>query len=291
MKTIIVPTDFSKQAGYALDFASDIAAKMGSTITLLHVVEYSKKKTIFLEDSSLSTMASLPGTSDDNAVFFIELYRKRKLQIADVVNDPKYSGVDIKPKIVLGTPYHAIEEEITMQDADMIVMGTTGVSDWEESLIGSTAEKVVRHASCPVLTLCGPLQLGDIQNIVFASDFHEATPGYVPVIEELQRVFKARIKFLYINCPNHFKNEKEIRNLIQSFAKHNGFDNYDIHIYSHRHREEGIVEFTQDSKMDMIMMATHGRSGLSRLFDHSVAEDVVNFSRKPVVTFNMHHLK
>ncbi len=291
MKTIIVPTDFSKQAGYALDFASEVAAKMGSTITLLHVVEYSKKKTIFLEDSSLSTMASLPGSSDENALFFIELYRKKKLQIADVVNDPKYSGVDIEPKIVLGTPYHAIEEEITMQDADMIVMGTTGVSDWEESLIGSTAEKVVRHAGCPVLTLREPLYLGSVPNIVFASDFHELTPGYVPIIEEMQRVFKARIKFLYINSPNHFKNEKEIRNLIESFAKHNGFDNYDIHIYSHRHREEGIVEFTQDSKMDMIMMATHGRSGLSRLFEHSVAEDVVNFSRKPVMTFNMNHLK
>lgn len=291
MKTIIVPTDFSKQAGYALDFASEIASKMGSTITLLHVVEYSKKKTIFLEDSSLSTMASLPGSSDENALYFIELYRKRKIQIADVANDPKYSGVDIKPKIVLGTPYHAIEEEITAIDANMIIMGTTGVSDWEESLIGSTAEKVVRHASCPVLTLSEPLQLDGVKNIVLASDFQVKTPGYVPIVEELQRVFKAKIKLLYINSPNHFKNEKEIKEHIRSFAKHNGFDNYDIQIYSHIHREEGIVEFAQDNMMDMIMMATHGRAGLSRLFEHSVAEDVVNFSSKPVITFNLHHLK
>lgn len=291
MKNIIVPTDFSKQAGYALDFASEIAMREGTAITLLHVVEYSKKETVFLEDSSLTTMATLPEETDEEDIFFLELYKKRKFQIEEVLNDPKYIGVDIKPKIVLGTPYHAIAEEITNIDADLIIMGTTGISDWEESLIGSTAEKVVRNAACPVLTLRQPLRLEDVNDIVYASDFHLLSGSHVPIIEEMQRFFSARMHFLYINSPNYFKNEKEIRETILSFAKHNGFDNYEIHIYAHRHRDEGIIEFSKDNNMDVVMMATHGRTGLSRLFEHSIAEDVVNYSQKPVVTFNLHHLK
>ncbi len=291
MKTIIVPTDFSKQAGYALDFASEVAVREGTAITLLHVVEYSKKETVFLEDSSLTTMATLPAETDEEDIFYIELYKKRKREMEELINDPKYNGVDLKPKIVLGTPYHAIGEEIAAIDADLIVMGTTGISDWEESLIGSTAERVVRNASCPVLTLRDPLHVNNVKNIVYASDFHKLSGSHIPIIEEMQRFFGAKIHFLYINSPNYFKNEKEIRDTISSFAKHNGFDDYEIHIYSHRHREEGIIEFAEDHRMDMIMMATHGRSGLSRLFEHSIAEEVVNYSKKPVVTFNLHFLK
>jgi nucleotide-binding universal stress UspA family protein len=72
------------------------------------------------------------------------------------------------------------------------------------------------------------------------------------------------------------------------FAKKNELDDHKIHVYSHQNEEEGIVWFTEDFKMDMVMMATYGRTGFSRLFEHSIAEDVVNFSKKPVVTFNIH---
>ena len=56
------------------------------------------------------------------------------------------------------------------------------------------------------------------------------------------------------------------------------------------YEEEGIVWFAEDYKMDMVMMATSGRTGFSRIFEHSIAEDVVNFSKKPVVTFNLNQI-
>jgi len=153
MKKIIVPTDFSQQATYALDLASEIAGKTGAKIVLMHVIEYAKKQTTFLGSTALSTMGSLSTGIEMDDVYFIQLFKKRKSQMAEVLSDPAYANVEIADKILLGTPYHAIEEEITESDADFIIMGTTGVNDWEESMIGSTAEKVVRHASCPVLTL------------------------------------------------------------------------------------------------------------------------------------------
>lgn len=289
MKKIIVPTDFSEQAQNALDLASEIASKTGAKIVLMHVIEYAKKQTVFLGSTGLSTMGTISTGIEMDDIYFIQLFKKRKGQLAETLNDPSYADIDITDKIMMGTPYHAIEEEITESDADFIIMGTTGVNDWEESLIGSTAEKVVRYASCPVLTLRKKVKLHDIEKISFASDFKELNPAYINMVKSIQQLFNAELHLVYVNTPNHFRNEREIIRNLKNYVKENELENYKIHAYSHQHEEEGIVWFTEDFKMDMVMMATYGRTGFFRLFDHSIAEDVVNFSKKPVVTFNLHH--
>ncbi len=289
MKKIIVPTDFSGQAKYALDLAIEIASKTGAKIVLMHVIEYAKKQTTFLGSTGLSTTGTISTGIEMDDIYFIQLFKKRKGQLAKILSNPAYANIDITDKIMLGTPYHAIEEEITESDADFIIMGTTGVNDWEESLIGSTAEKVVRHASCPVLTLRKKVKLQNIERISFASNFKILKPAYINMIKSIQKLFEAELHLVFVNTPSHFKNEREIMANLKSFVKENEMDNYKIHVYSHQHEEEGIVWFTEDFKMDMVMMATYGRTGFSRLFEHSIAEDVVNFSKKPVVTFNLHH--
>ena len=290
MKKIIVPIDFSEQAIYALDLASEIAGKTGAKIVLMHVIEYAKKQTTFLGSTSLTTMGSLSTGIEMDDIYFIQLFKRRKAQLAEILSDPSYANIDIIDKIMLGTPYHAIEEEITESDADFIIMGTTGVDDWEESLIGSTAEKVVRHASCPVLTLRKKVKLNDIEKIVFASDFKKPKPDYMRIVKIIQKLFEAELHMVFVNTPGQFKNERDVIKNLTKFAKDNNLDDHKIHVYSHKNEEEGIVWFTEDFKMDMVMMATYGRSGFSRLFEHSIAEDVVNFSKKPVVTFNLNQL-
>jgi nucleotide-binding universal stress UspA family protein len=211
--------------------------------------------------------------------------------MAEVMSDERFANVRINDKIMMGTPYHAIEDEIAETEADLIVMGTTGVSDWEESLIGSTAEKVVRHASCPVLTLRHPVHVDQVNKIVYASDFKDDDMPVIEVIKSIQSLFDAELHLLYINTPGSFKNEREALAGLSQFADHHQLDNHFMHIYNHQNEEEGIVYFTEDHKMDMIMMTTSGRTGIFRLFEHSIAEDVVNFSKKPVATFNVNKYK
>ncbi|NJN27735.1 MAG: universal stress protein [Cyclobacteriaceae bacterium] len=290
MQKIIVPTDFSEQASHALNFAREIASQTGAKIVLMHVLEYAKKQTTFLGSSTLSTMGTLGTGVEMDDIYFIQLFKRRKEQMAEVLSDPLFANIDITDKILMGTPYHAIEEEITESDADFIIMGTTGVNDWAESLIGSTAEKVVRHASCPVLTLRKEVHLADISKIAFASDFKELNPPYMTMVKNIRKLFDAELHLVYINTPGHFKNEREINKNLNAFAAANQLDDHKTHIYSHEHEEEGIVCFAEDQKMNMVMMATTGRSGFSRLFEHSIAEDVVNFSKKPVVTFNLNYI-
>ncbi len=290
MKKIIVPTDFSEQATNALSLACEMAQTIKAKIVLIHVIEHSKKQTTFMGSSALNTTASMSTGVAMDDIYFIELFKKRKKQMAEVLADPAFQGVEIIDKIMLGTPYHAIEEEITESEADFIIMGTTGVSNWEESLIGSTAEKVVRHAGCPVLTLRKKVKMSGIKKIAFASDFREEKPAYLRLVKKICELFNAELHLVYVNTPSHFKNERDIDRNLKSFAIANDLLNFKTHVYSHLHEEEGIVWFAEDHKMDMVMLATSGRTGFSRLFEHSIAEDVVNFSKKPVLTFNLHQM-
>jgi nucleotide-binding universal stress UspA family protein len=291
MKKIVVPTDFSEQAGNALDFAYEIARKSDAKITLLHVIEHAAHRATFMGSTSLSATVDISTGVEMDDIYYIELFKRRKQQMAEVLSDPKFEKMDIDDKIMLGTPYDAIEDEITETEADLIVMGTAGVSNWEESLIGSVAEKVVRHASCPVFTLRYPVSLENIHRIAFASDLKDKDAPYLDLVKQLQDFFSAEMNFVYINTPSDFKNERDIKSTMKSVAEAHDFKYFKMHVYSNKSEEEGIVQFSEDYKMDMIMMATYGRTGLSRIFDHSIAEDVVNFSKRPVLTFNLHKLR
>ncbi len=289
MKKIIVPTDFSNQATFALDLAYEIAKKEGAEITLVHVIEIPKKNTAFL-GSSIDTEATLEGEDPMERVFYLKLIEKREEQFVEILDNPKYKGVTIKEKLVRGTPYEKIGELLTDVKADLIIMGTTGADSWEENLIGSTAEKVVRHSKCPVLTLRNRFHVKDIKRIVLASDFKDDLETYKSVPRTLKNFFNAELHLVYVNTPGHFMNEREIMKQMDEFTEDNKLGKIERHIYCHNNAGEGILNFAEDYKMDLIMMTTSGeRSGIFRLFNHSIAEEIVNHSKKhPVVTLNIH---
>lgn len=289
MKKIIVPTDFSDQATYALNLACELAAKEDVEITLVHVVEIPKANAAFLGNSSINTEATLGGDDPTEHIFILKLLEKRKQQFDELLNSPEYSKFNIQGRLLQGTPYQEIGEVISQVQADLIIMGTTGVSSWAESVIGSTAEKVVRHSVCPVLTLREPVQVDAINNIALASDFKDDFGKYNNLPGKLKELFNANLHLTYINTPGHFLNEREVMVRIGDFIESKKLKDVKKHVYSHQNAVEGIIAFAEDYNIDLVVMATSGeRSGIYKLFDHSIAEAVVNHSAKPIVTFNLH---
>ncbi len=289
MKKIVVPTDFSNQATFALDLACEMAKKEETEITLVHVVEIPKQSTSFLGGASVDTEATLSGEDPMEKIYIMKLIERREEQFAALLEDPKYKDANIVDKLVKGTPYQEIGEIISELNADLIIMGTTGADSWEESLIGTTAEKVVRYSTCPVFTLRNRVHVKDINHIVFASDFKDDLAGFKHVPMMLKNFFDADLHLLYVNTPGHFSNERDILKQMDDFTAGNDLGSIERHIYSHKNPGEGILFFAQDHKMDLIMMSTSGeRSTFMKLFDHSIAEDVVNHAKLPVVTLNLH---
>ncbi|MBN3581772.1 universal stress protein [Algoriphagus aestuarii] len=282
MIKVLVPYDFSEQAQNALNFTTGLADKItGIHVEVIHVMEVPYV-------SSIGTMGggeSMPEM--ENQIFFLELREKRNSQMEELIKSHQGKKYSFSAKIKLGNAFKSISESIVEENPDLVVMGSKGSSGMEEVLIGSNTEKVVRTATCPVITVKTSTDPGSLKKIVFASDFKEDNDEIAKRMKNLQGLFNAQLYFVVVNTPANFETTRESINRIKLFAKNYGFEGVKAEIYNSRSEESGIIEFAEDIDADLIAMATHGRTGFLHLITGSIAEDVVNHAKRPVWTYKV----
>ncbi len=280
MKKILVPTDFSKTAAMATDVAFDIAKKSGASIVLLHVVEDIAPGSINVEGQ-----VATKDMKFTDKLFTFKLIEKARNQLAKVVKDPKYSSVKVDGELRLGNPYHGMRTIILEQKVDLIVMGTAGHSGLSEMLIGSNTEKVIRNSRCPVLTVQAKPATTDFKNIVYATAMSKDEEVFSRMVKRTQQIYNSTIHLVRINTPADFQRDHVVKAYMDKFAKTLGLKNYTLNIFNDLTIEEGIIRYADDIDADMIAMATHGRSGFAHVIAGSVAEEVANHAKRPVLTF------
>ena len=146
IKKVLVPIDFSDYSKSALKYAVNFAKSFNAEIILVYVVE----PVIYPPDFSMGQIAmpSITTEWDDRARD--ELQKLAKSEINEIAN--------VKTIIKTGKPFVEIIETAKEENIDLIIIATHGHSGVEHILFGSTAEKVVRKAPCPVLTLREPIK-------------------------------------------------------------------------------------------------------------------------------------
>ena len=143
---ILVPIDFSNYSKSALKYSVNFAKKFNADIILVYVVE----PTIYPADFSMGQVIVSSTDSDFNDRAKGDL---ESLASAEIGNDLNY-----KILIKTGKAFVEINETADEEDCDLIIIATHGHTGVEHLLFGSTAEKVVRKAPCPVLTLREPIK-------------------------------------------------------------------------------------------------------------------------------------
>ena len=137
LKKILVPTDFSEHSGKAVLYGEELAKKFGATLHLVHAVE------------------KVPVMYGEGAFFTPET--EAEMQAASTKElealTPDVGGNPVVRKVVLGHPFVEIVRYARENEIDLIVLGTHGRGALAHMLLGSVAEKVVRKAPCPVLTV------------------------------------------------------------------------------------------------------------------------------------------
>lgn len=278
MKKILVPTDFSKTAQTAAEVASGIARKAGAEVILLHVIEEGSV-------DSVRITGEVTYSSMEEKLFIMKLIERSKKQLAKMAEDAMFNGVKVRQELRMGTPFHGMRTIITEHKVDLVVMGTAGRSGLAEMLIGSNTEKVVRHANCAVLTVQKKPARPDFKNIVYATSMSKDEEIFARVVKQAQGFYDATVHLVRINTPGNFQRDAIVRQYMQDFAKKLMLKNYTINIFNDFSEEEGVIYFADSINADMIAMATHGRTGFAHVLAGSIAEDVVNHSKRPVLTF------
>jgi nucleotide-binding universal stress UspA family protein len=282
MKKILVPTDFSKTSIIALETAFDIAKKAGADIYLLHVVE---------EATPDSYLISGEWQKDnwDDRLFTFKLLEKAKKQLEKLVQEPRFSAVKLVGELRLGNPFHGMNAIIAEQKVDLVVMGTRGQTNLESMVIGTNTERIVRHSRCPILTVHKKPASTDFKNIVYATAMSKDEEVFSRIVKRTQQIYNSTIHLVRINTPGDFQRDRIVKDYMNKFAKSLQLKNFTINVYNDLNEEEGILYFADSIDADMIAMATHGRTGFAHVLAGSIAEDVVNKAKRPVLTFVVKH--
>lgn len=275
MKRILVPTDFSEEAENALCAAHSLAVKTGSEIMLLHV----------LDDPIVHSLEVTGETHDDpmEKVYVLKLIEKTEEKLQAIVDEERFKDISIKWKIKRGNAYSSISETIGEEESSLVIMGTKGAGGLQELLVGSVADKVVRYAKCPVITVKKCRDLTHAKNIVFATDLKDDQVSIIEDLKLLQNFYGAKLHIIKVYDSIWLKNE-EVEQRINEFAARVGLKDYTVNVVEEMDEAYGILKFAREMDADMIAMGTHDRHGLLHLLAGHVSKDVVNHAHRPIWT-------
>ena len=138
VKRLLVPTDFSDCSQEAVEYAISLAQVLQAQVFFLHVMEPPAY--------GLDFTLTHPGVP-------VEVKQKLTESIKQSVEEAKKLGINAEGYFVLGVPYAEIINAAKKHEVDLIVMGTHGRTGLSHFWLGSTAERVIQNAHCPVLTI------------------------------------------------------------------------------------------------------------------------------------------
>jgi nucleotide-binding universal stress UspA family protein len=143
IRSILLPTDFSRCAETALPYASQLARQMKARLVCLHVVETVMPPVGYAAVAEPLPVVDIGGQLEESATRELPKLGARE----------ECAGLDVEEVLVHGDAASEIVRVARERDIDLIVISSHGRTGWGRMLFGSTAESVVRHAHCPVLVV------------------------------------------------------------------------------------------------------------------------------------------
>ena len=140
---ILAATDFSAASDRAIDYASALASQFGASVHLLHVVEDPFVAGAWNPELYIASVPTMRASLIDEAA----------ARLARLRQTFERQGLTVTSEVMVGSPAPAIRDVAEGRCCDLVVMGTHGRSGMAHLLLGSVAEKVIRQAPCPVLTV------------------------------------------------------------------------------------------------------------------------------------------
>jgi nucleotide-binding universal stress UspA family protein len=293
VRSILATTDFSNESLAAVRYALSLGRTIGSTVTLVHVID---------PGSRFSGMESVVLARQESEVSQLAQEQLAALARREAGEDPK-----VKSLLRTGRPFHEIASVAGERGADLIVIGTHGHTGVKRVLLGSTAERVVRHAPCPVLTVptrylpkrAGRTASFDLRQILVPIDFSVVSKVALPYAVLLAKHYGAKLVLAHIveKFPIDFLMGRELMSeTLVPVMKQTESDLEEIAADLRQSTDlkvaavvrEGrpydeICRAAKKANADLIAITTHGYTGMKHVWLGSTAERVVRHAGCPVL--------
>ena len=290
---ILLATDGSHTAAEAEAYAYGLAQSWGAELTVVHVLEFS------------------PGLNPDypvNRLYLSELMKQATRELADLKARAAERGIPIHAKIATGIPSEEILAAASAEDPDLIVVGTRGKTGLAHIMLGSTAERIIRAAPCPVLAIRAegsePQQSGvyrrnpaELVRILVPIDFSDCSLDALEYAVVIAQRGRASLMLMHVLEPVSYSLDFSLPHVAEREKRRNAIKERlsglvsaltAVQVKSDYLMRGGlpgdsILDAASSQPADLIIMGTHGRRGLAHAYYGSVAESVLRRAQCPVL--------
>lgn len=257
MQTIVVPTDFSPEAGNAGLYAAELAKIYKARLVLFHA---------YMLPTPVSEVPYVMITVDD-------LQRENEILLKNEVDQIVQTyGVETEGIVRIGIPSDEIKVLSDDLPVDLVVMGMKGAGGIDK-MIGSTTTNAIRKLKTPVLVIPRHSTFSPLKNITYASDFsYNLSPQIFKLVIKLAKTFQAKIHIINVHRQ---KENMEIRQVEGKLSLENIFQGIE-HTFddiTHQSIMQGTIEYMQTHASELLVMVEHKHSFWERIFsrDHTTA--------------------
>lgn len=266
MKTILVPTDFSKNAFKALEYASFLAKNIGAKLIVLNAYQIP------------------PGTANV-MINFADILEKDSREdlsrlLEEVSKIEAFKEIEYIPYSCYGYLIEAIEIASKHHKIDFIVMGTSGASNLKSKIFGSNTVETIKKAQYPIVVVPSEAEYTDWKDIILASNQDENIITVVNALHEIVNLDSVKIDIVSIE-PENSKNEIDHSNLIENLK---GWQ-FEFNIEKNDNVVDGIINYTDSHQSDVIVLLRKSYKFMERIMHKSVTKKLALHSKKPLFLF------
>lgn len=281
---ILYPTDVSEGAAQVLDHAIDLAGRHDAELHLLNVADTTINSVLRVQTEIIDVLEE---EGEDT--------------VAEAAERAKSHGVEAVTEVLQGDPFQTIVDYAEQRGMDLIVMPTHGRRGLPRFLLGSVTERVVRRSDVPVMTV----QTGDdlsieypYRNVLVPTDGSACARAALETGIDVTNVEEASLHLLSVIAIASLG--ADVRSDIQtdmleqsaeailedasSFAREEGVAPVSEAVDYAPSIHQAILDFIEEHDIDLVVVGTHGRTGLDRYLLGSVTEYLIRTSPIPVLT-------
>lgn len=274
MKKILFPTDFSAAAENAYIYALRLAKLTGASITTVHSFEMPDLGRVHLP-------VTIKEVYDSINLEEFENYRDKIPKCAKIAEEQGLTSVVVNHVLEEGRTVPTILKLAKKEEADLIVMGTTGASGLKEIFLGSVAAEVMENAPCPVLAVPKDAKFdGHLNRVAFLTEFKGEEKSALNWLADWVAPFHSDIFCLNIDVNHTESFTLRMDNMKIDFLNRR---NIQFEVIDGTDIEKGVTKYLDEQRIDFVAMVIHKRNFLQELFSYSLTKKMAYHLKTPIL--------
>ncbi|SDE34111.1 Nucleotide-binding universal stress protein, UspA family [Pricia antarctica] len=277
MKTILYATDYSENSVPALWSAFLLAEKFDAKLIVMHVFDIP----IFL-----ASPVSVTHMNNEKKRI-VENRAKLKNFIKEFLGHPE-DKIDMSFVFVENrSVWSGIQEKAIKFNADLIVVGTKGISPVREFLLGGTTKALIKNATCPVLAVPEGAGIENLNTMVYATDFEQADIFAINRLVKIAEKFDAAIKVLHITTKKEYAGEELMEWFKDMLEQKTSYENMEFELIFSDAIFKELNEYLNHTSADLlVMLERKGRNFFEKYIQKDMVKKMVSEITVPLLSFN-----